>query len=258
MSLKMAALREKLQQLESRLQTLIEGSAARLFAGADLSAELAESLAESMRAAARPLPGGGMLAPDRYDVSMHPAHVHGLRQQDDLLAEMARGLEAAAAAAGMTFSSPPVIRLHAAGDVLPRQCRVQAQISAPDLGETMGMPAAGEPPPALPANAYLVVDGVRLFALNASLVNIGRREDNHLVIADQRVSRLHAQLRAIQGRFVLFDLGSAGGVFVNDQRVSQRLLFPGDVISLAGVPLVFGQDDSRLGDTQQVVPPRER
>jgi pSer/pThr/pTyr-binding forkhead associated (FHA) protein len=64
-----------------------------------------------------------------------------------------------------------------------------------------------------------------------------------LVIDDPRVSRNHAQLRAIKGRFVLFDLNSTGGTFVNGQRTSQTVLYPGDVISLAGVALIFGQDN---------------
>jgi pSer/pThr/pTyr-binding forkhead associated (FHA) protein len=67
--------------------------------------------------------------------------------------------------------------------------------------------------------------------------------ENQLVIDDPRVSRNHAQLRAIKGRFALFDLNSTGGTFVNGQRTSQTVLYPGDVISLAGVALIFGQDN---------------
>jgi pSer/pThr/pTyr-binding forkhead associated (FHA) protein len=62
------------------------------------------------------------------------------------------------------------------------------------------------------------------------------------VIDDPRVSRAHAQLRTVKGRFVLFDLESTGGTFVNGKRASQTVLYPGDVISLAGATLIFGQD----------------
>jgi len=84
---------------------------------------------------------------------------------------------------------------------------------------------------------------VKVHPLNEAVVNIGRRLENQLVIDDPRVSRNHAQLRAIKGRFVLFDLNSTGGTFVNGQRTSQTVLYPGDVISLAGVALIFGQDN---------------
>lgn len=95
----------------------------------------------------------------------------------------------------------------------------------------------------LPENAFLIVEGVKVYPLSQTVVNIGRRLDNQLVIDDPRVSRNHAQLRAIKGRFVVFDLNSTGGTFVNGQRASQSVLYPGDVISLAGVTLIFGQDN---------------
>jgi len=95
----------------------------------------------------------------------------------------------------------------------------------------------------LPENAFLIVEGVKVFPLKLPVINIGRRLDNQLVIDDPRVSRNHAQLRAIKGRFVVFDLNSTGGTFVNGQRASQTVLYPGDVISLAGVALIFGQDN---------------
>ena len=96
---------------------------------------------------------------------------------------------------------------------------------------------------ALPESAFLIIEGVKVFQLNQAVVNIGRRLDNTLVVDDPRVSRNHAQLRAIKGRFVLFDLNSTGGTYVNGQRAKQTVLYPGDVISLAGVSLIFGQDN---------------
>ena len=95
----------------------------------------------------------------------------------------------------------------------------------------------------VPENAFLIIEGVKVHPLREAVVNIGRRLENQLVIDDPRVSRNHAQLRAIKGRFVLFDLNSTGGTFVNGQRTSQTVLYPGDVISLAGVALIFGQDN---------------
>jgi pSer/pThr/pTyr-binding forkhead associated (FHA) protein len=95
----------------------------------------------------------------------------------------------------------------------------------------------------IPENAFLIVEGVKVYPLKQAVINIGRRLDNMVVVDDPRVSRNHAQLRSINGRFVVFDLNSTGGTFVNGQRASQSVLYPGDVISLAGVTLIFGQDN---------------
>jgi pSer/pThr/pTyr-binding forkhead associated (FHA) protein len=89
------------------------------------------------------------------------------------------------------------------------------------------------------------------------VINIGRRPDNQLVVDDPRVSRVHSQLRAIKGRFVIFDLDSTGGTYVNSQRINQYTLYPGDVISLAGYPLVYGQDSAGPGQTQKYIPGEE-
>ncbi len=86
------------------------------------------------------------------------------------------------------------------------------------------------------------MDGTQIFPLKRSVINIGRRLDNHVVIDNPRVSRAHAQLRIVKDRFMIFDLNSSGGTYVNGQRVNQSVLSAGDVISLAGVNLIFGQD----------------
>jgi pSer/pThr/pTyr-binding forkhead associated (FHA) protein len=96
-------------------------------------------------------------------------------------------------------------------------------------------------PVRMPEDAFVIVDGVKVIPLTTPLVRIGRRLENNLVLDDPRVSRTHAELRAINGRYVLFDLNSTGGTFVNGLRITQSVVYPGDVISLAGVNLVYGQ-----------------
>lgn len=93
----------------------------------------------------------------------------------------------------------------------------------------------------IPEDAFLVIDGVKVIPLTRTLITIGRRVENTVVLDDPRVSRNHAHLRAVRGRYVLYDLDSTGGSFVNGVRVTQSLLYPGDVISLGGVTVVYGQ-----------------
>ena len=93
-------------------------------------------------------------------------------------------------------------------------------------------------------NPQLIVNGTTNFPLNRSVINVGRRGDNHLILDDQRVSRLHAQLRLRLGRYVVYDLNSTGGTSVNGQRVTEAILQHGDVISFAGVTAIYVEDGS--------------
>ena len=94
----------------------------------------------------------------------------------------------------------------------------------------------------IPPNAFFIVDGIKFYPLVKAVISIGRRLENDLVIDDPRVSRNHARLRAIEGHFVLFDLNSTGGTFVNGNRVSETIIYPNDTISLGGVKIVYKQD----------------
>ncbi|MFZ2616967.1 MAG: FHA domain-containing protein, partial [Anaerolineae bacterium] len=63
-----------------------------------------------------------------------------------------------------------------------------------------------------------------------------------VVIADATVSRQHARIRLQDDKFMLFDLGSANGTFVNGQKVEQpRALADGDVVRFGEVEVVFRQ-----------------
>ena len=95
----------------------------------------------------------------------------------------------------------------------------------------------------IPENVFLIFQGVKAFPLNQPVVSIGRSHDNTIVIDDPRISRRHLEIRVVQDHFVAFDLHSTGGTYINGQRVNQGLLYPGDLISLAGVNLVFIQDN---------------
>jgi pSer/pThr/pTyr-binding forkhead associated (FHA) protein len=90
-------------------------------------------------------------------------------------------------------------------------------------------------------DAFLIVNGVDLFPIRLGVVSIGRRIDNALVLNDPRVSRAHAELRCFRGRFVIFDMGSSGGTYINGKRITHSVVYDGDIISLAGVHLIFRQ-----------------
>jgi hypothetical protein len=241
-----------LDQLEARLQALIEGSVARLFPIVKNQEDLASHLINAMRTNIHPQENGRVWAPNLYILSCHPAQAQLIQNQKLMLDELSKLLEQAGKEAGMEFPSAPTILLEAEADLGLHETRIVAQFVLDQAGSTSVMrPAEPAETSTAPSQAYLIVDGSQIYPLSRGVVNIGRSPNNELVLPDRRVSRTHAQLRLVNGRFVIFDLNSTGGTFVNDHRVRQIALYPGDVISLAGVPLVYGQDtSSSSGETQ--------
>jgi len=215
---------------------------------------LTHSLVEAMRSGVRAGVDGVPVAPNLYVIQVHPDQVEALLGTPEFLDELVGLLRQASQEGGMRLSGPLSLRVEPGWDLTPGQVRVSATDSLQDLSPTTGLALNPETSsPVAPLGAFLIVDGVQVFPLEAVVVNVGRREDNHLVVDDPRVSRLHAQLRIVRGQFVIFDLDSTGGTFVNGQRIHQYTLRAGDVISLAGVPLVFGQEIPEPGDTQEVL-----
>ncbi|MEM9195740.1 MAG: FHA domain-containing protein, partial [Myxococcota bacterium] len=61
---------------------------------------------------------------------------------------------------------------------------------------------------------------------------LGRHPENTIQLLDRIVSKEHCHVDLVDGRWVLKDLGSLNGTFVNGERVSERVLSHGDEISL--------------------------
>jgi hypothetical protein len=249
----MSLLSSKLDRLEARLQTLIEGRFARLLPAREYRDEFVRRLVAAMKSGSKPQPEGFILAPDTYILLVHPDLAIRIGTSSKMLAELGVIIQDVGIKTGLTFIQPPQVRLSPNLDVGLNSIEVIARINQEGMGQTVEStaPAEGESLN-LPPNAFLIVNGGRIFPLDQTVVNIGRRSDNDLVVDDSRVSRVHAQLRAIRGKYVISDLDSTGGTRVNGQRVTQQILCSRDVISLAGVPLVYGQDEEGQGKTQEI------
>jgi hypothetical protein len=69
---------------------------------------------------------------------------------------------------------------------------------------------------------------------------LGRSKSSDGVIEDPSVSRRHAVLRHVDGRWLLRDLGSANGSYLNGWRVvSEVEVRPGDVLTLGDARLIL-------------------
>lgn len=253
--------KNRFSRFEERIQALVEGGFARLFAGRLHPREVALRLAHAMEDGALPDSDDYLLAPNRYTVRLHPDDYAALlAAQPDLAPTLADHIVILARESGLRLDVQPQVDLVPDGTVALFDMLVVAEHIAYTRQSTQLLaPVVVNEPRGDQARlpmAFLVVDGGRYVPLERTVINIGRRRDNTIVLEDPRISRQHCQLRFRFGQFVLYDLGSRGGTFVNNERISECVLRPGDVISLAGVKLVYMTEESTTGpmpdgDTRQ-------
>ncbi len=88
----------------------------------------------------------------------------------------------------------------------------------------------------------LVIKGAdegKQFELSGPQVSAGRDGTNRIRLHDTEVSRRHVEFRQVDGGYVLVDIGSANGTYVNKTKVQEALLQAGDQIVIGQTMLVY-------------------
>jgi len=93
-----------------------------------------------------------------------------------------------------------------------------------------------------PAASLLNQETGEVWQLEGMRVSLGRDRNMQIPLRDANVSRSHAELIYDNGRWILRDLGSTNGSFINGQRVGQMELKDGDIIELGVTVLEFRED----------------
>ena len=85
--------------------------------------------------------------------------------------------------------------------------------------------------------------------ISHSPFTLGRQSDNDLVLLDNRISRRHARILQDSNGYTIEDASSRHGTFVNGEKITSRVLRPGDQISLGvadAYNLTFAMEESVL------------
>lgn len=262
-NMEMSRIEKTLSQLEASLRAIVEGDIVKSRLPRKFHNQLLNGLIRAMQAGVNEswsddVPGRRILtAPDKYTLILPIQQAQILLTHPSVLDQLAKSLINMAARENMVLDAPPMLRVVA--DPFAVELHVQVEFSHTRLGDSftteldesqvMPSPQSG----GLMPKAFLIVNGLSTYPLKQPVTNIGSDSSNHLVIGEPGISDRHAQLRLIEDRYVIFDLGSRSGTHVNGLLISSHALIPGDVILLAGIPLVFGmENESVRGYTQKL------
>jgi signal transduction histidine kinase len=97
-------------------------------------------------------------------------------------------------------------------------------------------------------------DEGKQFELADTVAGVGRDASNSIRLHDTEISRRHLEFRPAGNEFLVVDIGSANGTFVNNQLVKEAILHTGDHIQVGQTILVYNagrpdnQDPSDLAD----------
>ncbi len=161
--------------------------------------------------------------------------------------------------------APGVPRLVLPGEVVGQSEEMRLRVREPD-GEAerqVGTVAVlkhlladlEEPPPSRAATLRCLIgaDVGRTFALAEASTDLGRGKEATVRLRDIAVSRRHARIRHQEGRYVLEDLDSPNGLYLNGKRVEAPYpLHEGDVIELGRTLLRF---QAPMGTPEAETPP---
>lgn len=248
-------------QLESQLEQLIEGAFTNLFRKRVTAHDIAMKLARSMENALRYAQDGDTrpIAPDAYTIYLNPSIENKLRQNSpDLLKLLAGHIVDLVTQSAYRLNAEPVVQLVATEKLSVSDVEVDAIHTGESENTTRSMQPIPSKQKKAPENPQLIINqGERTVVLGEPVLNIGRGDDNHIVLDDAYCSRHHIQLRLRFGAYTLFDVNSRGGTTVNNIRVTEHQLQAGDIIKIGATQMVYLEKADRsnhTGTTQSLDP----
>ena len=218
-----------LQRFERRLEGLVQGAFAKAFGGYVEPVEVAAALTREAEDKKAIVAAGRVLVPNTYVVELGTADLERLAEYDEpLRKELAAMVGEAAQEHGWSFVGPVEVSFAEVSGLETGTFRVRSQVEAGPEAATPQV-AAGGP------HLELGDTTIRL----APTTVVGRGTDVDVRLPDTGVSRRHAELRVLDDRVELHDLGSTNGTRVNGRRVAAVTLTDGDVLTLGTTDLVF-------------------
>jgi len=214
-----------IRKFERRVESLVEGTFARLFRTGVRPVEVARRLTRDMEQGRTVGVSGATMAPNDFEVVLSSddyaefAEVRAALARELLLLVIEKSQDE-----GYEFLGPVDVRFARDPDRAKGTFEIEARLRE---GQARG--GAG----------VLTLPSGEMRTLGAMVVTVGRTDDCEVVIADPNISRRHAEIQPDNDGWVVVDLGSTNGTKVNGRRSQRHRLRHGDVLGFGEAIVKF-------------------
>ena len=213
-----------LQQVERRLERLVEGVFSKAFRGGLQPVELGRRLTREVDAG-RTVSVRGTVAPNHAVITLSEIDAERFESfAEALVRELEDAMREHARDRSYRFIGPVKVELFQDPDFKKSEFTMIVEVR--------------QGPGGMPAAALVLGDGSRV-AVGEDPIIIGRAPECDIELADATVSRRHAEVVRDGDAWFIRDLGSSNGTKVNGAGVVDQILNDDDEIRLGAVTLRF-------------------
>jgi hypothetical protein len=235
-----------MNRFEDLAQQLIEASLSRAMGGKLSGNEVLRAIVRAIDDAQAEGAAPASSVPNHFWVTLNDNDLRELERTHPRIAdELSESVRQIMLQMGLRLDAPPRVLLWGSPNVPAHRLSVKARHISNNLPQmdTAATPALSAQ---LPRKPFLIVDGRRHINLTSTLVRIGRSHDSDVIVDDRRVSRKHLELRwqDALSKFLAVDMDSTGGTSLNGYGIKQCPLEAGDVLSLGGFEIIYGEEFS--------------
>ncbi len=214
-----------IKKIENKLENLIEGTFAKFFSSELKPVEISRRIVREIELDRSIGVHGDYLAPNDFDVVISETDYQNLVDaKEPLEQELEDTIRDYCYQENYIFLGSVNVSIKSEERLRTGTLRIDARLKQNDNG--------------YPPGALVLPDGKRIL-LGGSDVSIGRLQDSTIYIDDPSISRNQAKIDLRENGYLLSDLGSTNGTFVNGNRISQHLLTDHDQIEFGTYKIRF-------------------
>ena len=218
-----------LKGIEAALERLVEGTFSRAFKSELQPVELGKRLIKEIDSSRKLDVNSRPIAPNSFLFHLSPADYDSLSSiESSLVKELCSTARAYVRSEDLGFVGPVEVTFESEESVKVGLCKVY-----PTFDENMDEGSK--------STCTLEALGGVVHDLYHRTMTIGRVNECDIVVADENVSRRHAEISPVGDTFEIVDLGSTNGIKINGERMPKAELIDGDEILIGPVQLWFRQ-----------------